>query len=658
MPWISDAQMAGSLSEAETHKTAEISRFLDRHNHRNFIIVASKGMGKTTLIRLKRQQLNKHEPGIVLIPSHNTEIDNVSLPSSPDSSMIAALSNAKYWRELWECSIMLSILLSCPLDEDNVRRNRARSFTDRTDLPTTIIEDLKSQFEGGTPVRRRPSEILGHLLRHPKGLFEEFRRDGLNTLHGLFRELVTSAVAVFIDSLDQELELKFDKNLDVWRAGQVGLLRAAWELSRANMHAKIYVSVRQEAWASFDDPVKANMRGSVLIIEYRQADLRHIFQLMIQKNDGNHSIAEFFGFDTIYNRNLEQEEDVFEFVCRHTLGVPRWLAELGTSIGAIRTARTIITRDDERRRHELAVAETVHAKSSDLAQQYLGSEMSLFFKRSAPEEEIRCLLKPVQSTVLTLANINRLASRYAKCSASPLEHPFCLLMNIGLIGSAQDSRISADRTIRFKMPYEFDWKYQDVLPKDPSTLYFLHPSLHQFAQNTSAHFTYAHIRIGNGLLLEEHVLQDLNRRRWSVFASYSSQDAAVVYPLIEGLEDTFNEAAHNVDIWIDRTKMRAARSYLQQMTDGNQSCDFLVFFASRQSIRSQPVLDELALRRDRDFGAKSRTLFTVIIDDLEPRELPMGLSADHVLRIGSPMDIQKLARDLELARSECVSSAS
>lgn len=634
--WITDAQFAGPISPHDIHQTQDIRKFLKRDNEMHFILVASKGMGKTLLMRLKREQLQAMGSGVTIVP-HNSETDYVSLPSSPEKNLATSLEDQAYWTALWQTSIMVSVILNSKLSAEVVGRQRMAKEIETYGLPPEIAQDLDEALGEGSISRRKPSEILDTLLQQSKGRFERFRQTGLAKLTFVFRDVISSACAVFIDSLDQELETKFPQNLEIWRTGQLGLMRAAWELNRINSHVKVFVTIRQEAFASFTDPIKSNLAGSAIIIKYSDEDLRKILEVVIRTNDGPYTIDQFFGFKEIYNHYIDSQEEIFSYLKRHTIGVPRWLVSLGYEISRIRDGRDLITDDAHLRQHQRAVAETVNTQSAALARDYVETEMRLFFKSDDPISELKLLFQNVQSTVLSLANLNRLNERYQDSSASPISHPFCLLVNIGLLGHTDKSVASPWITQRFRMPFEFDWHHEHILSKNPDAVFFLHPSMHQMAQDSNDHFHYFGIKIGNRLAWTAADEERMREKRFSVFISYASRDwDAGVAALVTGLENYFSETGEFVDIWIDRNKMVGARKYVAQLSEGNRDSDYMVFFASHISVKSRAVLDELAYRKDLDIRQGRESLFTVIIDDISIGELPLDLSADHILFAKGP----------------------
>ncbi|CAN0573662.1 unnamed protein product, partial [Ectocarpus sp. 12 AP-2014] len=432
--WNTDAQFASELNSANLHKNSAINSFLGRRNFEKFIIVASKGMGKTLLMRHKREQLQHAPEGVLLIPS-GEQSDYVNIPSHPSKSIIKSLEDATFWEDLWKASIISSMILNNANNLSDEEIDRRISLIEDSNLPQELAEMLIDNTITGEEQNVRPSRILDIILREGKNPFELFRKYGLNNLIDIYHNAIRSGCAVFIDSLDQELNKRFPGNLEIWCAGQIGLLKASWELSRNNRHAKVFVTVRQEAFASFKDPEKLNIEGSILLIRYDDQDLRKIFQLAIKAYDGDYSIQDFFGFEKIYNGFIRVHEEPFEYLKRHTIEVPRWLMILGQSISELRAERGLILDPRVKKSHQRQVAETINSIAGEkLASSYLEGELKLFFNGREPMVVVRELLKYVQSTVLSYANLERLSERYSSHANDPVAHPFCLLMNIGLLG--------------------------------------------------------------------------------------------------------------------------------------------------------------------------------------------------------------------------------
>lgn len=646
--WNTDAQFAHDLSDRSLHQNASIKSFLAPRNLERFIVVASKGMGKTLLMRHKREQLQASTEGFLLIPI-GQQSDYVNLPSSPSSSILKSLEDATFWEDLWKASIMISMIVNHDHDLSETETYGFLDCIEKCRFPRDVVNILSENIGTGKASTTRPSTILDIFLREGKGQFETFRKFGLNSLFEMYYEFVRSGCAVFIDSLDQELNKRFPGNLEIWCAGQIGLLKASWELTRNNRHAKVFVTIRQEAFAGFKDPEKLNIAGSVLLIKYTKKDLRSIFQLAIHAYDGNYSIAEFFGFEKIYNGFIKIHEDSFEYLERHTIGAPRWLMILGQDLSELRTDRGLIKDAVLKKSHQRQVAEIINSTAGEkLATSYLEGELKLFFGGLEPMNVIKDLLRYVQSTVLSFANLQRLSDRYNAGVDQSLPHPFCLLMNIGLLGHTAPNASSTGLIQKFRRPYEFDWDYDNILPAAGGTYFLLHPCIHFMAQICNEHFKFSKARIGNGLTWSKANERSVVANKATIFVSYATADwDPTVRQVVEELENYFNENGVIADIWIDRRKMRAGSGFLGQMQKGISESRFLILMASANSLRSKPVQAEWQEKFIQGFGESYDNLFPFLIDDTSFQDLPVFLKNIHSYRYEEkPENVHKLAEDI------------
>lgn len=649
--WITDAQLAHDISAIHLHQNADIEAFLDRGNQTKTIIVASKGMGKTLVMRHKRDLLQRLEDGILLIP-RDEQSDYVNLPSSPSETLIEALEEPMFWEDLWRCSIIVSILLNMPQSDKSGIEELSDAIM-ACGLPDSIRRLVLKALQSGRPTYQRPSTILNLFLEQNRKVVEQFRSKGIGRLWDLYLDTVQSACAVFIDSFDQGLSERFNGNLKIWASGQTGLLKAAWELSRRNRHVKVYVTVRQEAYASFDDSSRLNMSGSVLLLRYTQDDLRRIFELAIEAYDKKCTIAEFLGFEKMYNFFLRRTEDGFGYIYRHTIGVPRWLIILGQEIARIRPQRTIIADPTKSRAHQKEVARRVNETAGNvLARAYLQSELRLFFEGRDPIAMIMALLKRNQSTVLSMANLRRLSEVYRQSVPDALDHPFCLLMNVGLLGHVIPLGTDPGNVQTFKRPFEFYLNYHHILPEGDNNLFLLHPSLHFLAQMSNINFRFMGVRIGDELPWTRSDDRKVRDSKCSLFISYSHADWDTVSKVVQGIENRFNEKSRFLDLWIDRYKLKAGDWFLDQMSEAAEAAEFLVFMVSRDSLQSTAVQAEWQAKYLQGLRTRQRTLLPFIIDDSKFDELPLFLRGIHAYRyVDGPETVTRLVDDI-IARHE------
>ena len=89
----------------------------------------------------------------------------------------------------------------------------------------------------------------------------------------------------------------------------------------------------------------------MLLIEYTKRDLKEIFLNAVKYYEKVKSIEEFVGFEKMYNGYLKTHEKIFDYIHRHTIGVPRWLVTIGSEISGSRKKRGLIVDTKKRRAH-------------------------------------------------------------------------------------------------------------------------------------------------------------------------------------------------------------------------------------------------------------------------------------------------------------------
>jgi hypothetical protein len=434
---------------------------------------------------------------------------------------------------------------------------------------------------------------------------------------------INSGCFAFIDSFDQELSRHFGTDLNIWCAAQNGLLRASWELSRHNRHVKVYATVRQEAYASFSDTERANIRGSLLLLEYSKLDLRHIFTNAVRYYENVETIPQFVGLEKIYNGYLRLHEDPFEYLHRHTIGIPRWLMTMGTEISNSREGRRIVKGETARKTHQKTITDLVNRISADLlAADYLKSEMGFFFDGGQPDYLIDKLLGRINSTVLSFSGLSRISHKYVEeklaTAVSGTNHPFCLLYNLGLLGVVANSPSSTNRFQLFKKPYEFDWNYEEILPKDPDGYYLLHPSLHHIVQKNNIRFNFNKVRIGDGLLWSDKDDKKIDKETVKLFISYAHEDVETVEDIAETIEDFLNTKSILHDIWLDKWSMKSGRWIQDQLFEGLNRSDFLILIISTHSLGSNAVTVEWKTKFAEKIRSGSDSVLPFIIDSTKP----------------------------------------
>lgn len=649
--WNTDAQFINDLDPKLIWTNGAINSFL-KGNER-FLIVASKGMGKTLLMRYKRQLIEDARDGSITIP-RNKMSDYVALGGILPKDLIASMRDVKFWQDMWEIAITISVLLNFPHGITENEKLSVLTEINRAHLPATLAADIVASLRGEYHEERVPSSVLVMLLQDSKGHVEQARTITLPILHDLFARHITSACYVFIDSVDQALNDILPEELDVWCAGQCGLMRAAWELSRQNRHVKVYATIRQEAYASFHNTEALNIRGSVLLIEYTKDDLRNILMRAVKHYEGLESIEDFVGVKRIHNGYLEINENVFDYLHRHIIDSPRWLMILGQRLSESRPYEGQITGSGNRARQKIITNLVNRESANQLAEKYLREEMKMFFQGADIASFVNNLLANINSSVLSLANMKRLTTKFLSGDVwTGTHHPFCLLFNLGLLGYVDYEPGLPVRHQVFKKPYEFNWNYEEILPKNPKGHYLLHPCLHHVVQQRNHRFTFNKIRIGDELPWTTEDDQSIANEKIKVFISYSHDDWTQVEKLVETLEEFMNLRSAGHDIWLDRWKLQGGRWIQDQISEGLRESDFLLPVFSKQSLASSAVAVEWKTKFADKFNANDDRVLPVVLDELKFDDLPYFLKGIYAYRYdGSDTTVARIVEDLLFWKSE------
>ena len=162
--WNTDAQFADVIDERFLGTNSQIDNFLSAGMGGKFLVVASKGMGKTLLLRHKRKHIEENHKDFVVIP-RGQSADYVILPNSPTKGLLTLLEDHAFWQDLWTISIATSALLSFPHKLSEIERAFVVRELDRAELPITLEAELTNALSIGQRVHRNPSSILDILLQ-------------------------------------------------------------------------------------------------------------------------------------------------------------------------------------------------------------------------------------------------------------------------------------------------------------------------------------------------------------------------------------------------------------------------------------------------------------------------------------------------------------
>ena len=461
-----DIRVAEDFDESLLHRTPEIDAFLAPDRDDKFIVIGTKGFGKTLLLKAKRI-LYQREGRATCLPIGSLLDKPIGDKIFGRETLAFFAASPLPWAKVWLTAIALAVL------------KHARAAADVKVSPQLMHLLRDEQLHG----------VIDHFVRLLDLTPSELQRCAADTDGHLVPRLraLKSPVTIFIDGIDEY----FNKHVEdqpthpfvtgelspqVWYFAQLGLVEVAYQLRRINHHVKVFAAIRKEAYASL--PKRTAMaqqyRGSAVDIVYSAESLREIFinNIRLVKTDHlvrpararSNPLEAFLGRNSVTDTATREEEDALEYLCRHTLLRPRDLMTIGERLSALRP---------EERRHEHRLKEAVDEAASEIAQEYL-AEVAPYIGQL----DLEPLLARLPGQVLTRAEVETLEPAFESAGTeelTPNRRVLAVLHRVGLLGYVQHDRIRGEWRQRFLRPGEATLDGDGSLPV--ATHYLLHPVL-------------------------------------------------------------------------------------------------------------------------------------------------------------------------------------
>jgi len=458
-----DIRVADDFNESLLHRTPEIDAFLRSDRDDKFIVIGTKGFGKTLLLKAKRI-LYQQEGKASCLPTGVLLDKPIGDKIFSREQLAFFVVSPLPWAKIWLTAIALAALKHV---------GAVHELKVGPSLASLVADE---QLNG----------VIDYFVRLLDFTPGELQRCGTDTDGHLVPRLraITSSVAIFIDGVDEY----FNKHVEglhshpsvtgevspnVWHFAQLGLVEVAYQLRRINHHIKVFAAVRKEAYGrlAMTTAMAQQYRGSAVDIAYPMQGLREIFvnNIRLVKSDmlvhpermRTDPLNAFIGRTTVTDTHTRDQEEVFEYICRHTLLRPRDLMTVGERLAALRP---------EERRSELRFKEVVHQAATEVAQEYLAEIAPL-----TGNLELEQLLRALPKNVLTREEIETLFLEHSLATGGEEKHVFSALYFVGLLGWVQYDGVRGEWTQRFLRPGETTFEADGVVPA--ATQYLLHPVL-------------------------------------------------------------------------------------------------------------------------------------------------------------------------------------
>jgi hypothetical protein len=651
--WPIEGASHDDVSREALYTNRYIESFLDGHNQT--FLVASKGMGKTLLLRSKKKALEESREGYLIIP-RNQEYDDPSLNISLNTKLkkLKEFKEIQFWDAVWQISIMCSVLSH----QDLCGSAQSRQ----------TFEDKLSRFSGQLEKMQAPAFCNDLILdvkdcaeKYPSTYLQTILKLDLKTLHRVrtnisvfksaFNDLVHSGVIVLIDAFDQFLTDNCPGLLDVWRNGQIGLFLASHNLASGNHHIKVYASIRQEAFASYNGQHSEVIKGKSLILKYSENDLREMLTKAVTLYTSYSSVDDFLGVRNIENMVFQITEDAYRYIWRHSSGTPRSIMYLAKELSGL----TRNPNDAETRGHE--IRRIVNETSAEyIVKDYLKAQKSIFLKSLASEDMIECFFKLVCSDVLNFDSINAISREYARLTNCDVFscHPFCELYNIGLLGTHRPNSVTSQSEQYFVKPHRFEWKQSNTIVRD--SIYFLHPALHAAVGEYNSSYRVNHrCRQTKGFVIGDGCnwpFEDQSELFPELFISHANIDKETIKSIFLPELTHYLSLLIPFTIWLDEWNIRTGQNINQEVERGIQKSQLVILFLSRDSIKSSWVEQEWRTKHSRALENKQVGVIPILLNGLDKADIPEFLRNNRYERFNPSgkgdvnFDFRKLAKDI------------
>lgn len=461
--------------------TPAINNFLEIIRDNKFFVMATKGYGKTFLLKIKslryqRKNIpNLHKDKLVDKPGS----DNIIF----DADKASCFRSITNWSLVWTVSIALSIFKNLKL-LDNIT-HKDPLLDELCDAPSVTITNYCRNI---IQLNRKDFYQLSKLL-------DKYMLPLLNE--------ISTPVTAFLDNVDEFLEKHINiakykgpssegvVNEDIWYNAQIGLVEAIYQMNSMNDHIKIFASIRKEAFIRLKsyDSRYTQFKSNGIDLFYTKEQLREIFIINIKKEGeinlvhpnalNRDPIYSFCGIKTRRHTTVKgDEEDIFDFIYRHTLQRPRDLMLIGGKISEIKPAE----------RTSKNLTSIVNKAASDISTTYINELHPHLI--SFP---ILDVFKYIQSNILTINAIKDICSIYNEkdchginCDTCTEDHVFCTLFKVGLLGVIKTDIHRGAKFQKFIAPGEEWYSITERLPQ--SEYYLIHPAIYELLLNANPDF--------------------------------------------------------------------------------------------------------------------------------------------------------------------------
>ncbi len=491
-----DAALATPESLSSIVANHNIRLFLDGNEKR--YVVGPKGSGKSLL--LLRKAIDQRAKGDSLcIPSDTSNpVDRLVAAQHVGQRfnyMIGDPAKAHLaWATVWKHSIYRSIV-------DHLRDLLVEELSGRQSLLSgshAMTQAEMNRLTATQAVIEKYANRLGHAPRGPYYYYTELgnRLDsgGHKTVQEVGQEnmelegilqLIPVSVYVFLDNLDDY----YEREPELWYNSMYGQFRAVREIGFAYRHIHVFTSIRQDVYNQFADELSLQYFDYITKLSYTRDELARIFQSHLEQLDDSLLVqpgkrssdpwAAFFGpLVKLPHERAGVEEDISDYIVRHTLGRPRDMIHMGT---------VMLENRPEQGFDRESLRAAVHHASVDIARQYIAEVTPLLDPRFNIREFVSGYLP---GSLFKKEDMDAITDRYLSENFEPAEiapdsdfaQPFETLFGLGLLGMVRQ-KIDGVAYEQHFLPPSQGLEYPEKYKIRNGHVFVLHPILSGWLSN-------------------------------------------------------------------------------------------------------------------------------------------------------------------------------
>src|SRR5262245_38565827 len=264
-----DIRVPEDFDESLLHRTPEIDDFLSQDRDDKFVVIGTKGFGKTLLLKAKRV-LYQREGRAVCLPDGNLLDKPIGDKVFGKETIQLFGASSLWWSKVWLTAIAVAILKRLDASGGLDVSPKLKALVADEHLQGVIDHFVRLLDLTPGDLQRCATDTDGHLVP---------RLRAVNTPVAIFIDGVDEYFNKHIESLGSRASAAGQLSPEIWYYSQLGLVEVAYQLRRVNHHVKVFAAVRKEAYTRLRHSTAMWLQywGSAVDITYSAASMREIF---------------------------------------------------------------------------------------------------------------------------------------------------------------------------------------------------------------------------------------------------------------------------------------------------------------------------------------------------------------------------------------------